>query len=101
MPLFAPFAAFGNGLVNGGDLCPSDAYARSFWVSQAVTRLRVRGEGWGYLAIHRQAVVGRCECCPVPVGCSAQIGHDWYSTYAPSIIGNKQSGKNRSGVRVW
>ena len=67
---FAPFAAFWNGLVNGKDLCPSDASARSFWLSQAVTKLRVRAGGRGYLAIHRPAVVVRCECCTVPVGCS-------------------------------
>ena len=70
MPQFAPFAASWNGLVNRGDLCPSDADARSFSLSQAVTKLRVRVGGRGYLAIHRRAVVVRCECCTVPVGCS-------------------------------
>ena len=66
---------------------------------QAGVRLRGRGEWWGYLAIHRFAVVARWQCELVAQRRYVTIGYGQCSSYAQSIIGNRLSGENRRGVR--
>src|SRR5690348_5548804 len=45
--------------VNGNVSCSVHASALLFYVEQALVRLCGRCEGWGYLAVHRFAVVDR------------------------------------------
>ena len=53
--------------------CSLAAGAVVFVVEQAGGRLRGRGRGWGYLAIHRPAVVDRLRCVVVAQRRSALI----------------------------
>ena len=57
------------------DCCSSAAGASLLCVEQAGVRLCGRGEGWGYLAIHREAVVDRWLCVSVVQRRSVLIGY--------------------------
>ena len=61
--------------MNGSDCCSVDAGACLFDVEQAGARLCGRGERWGYLAVHRDAVVAHCGLEIVRDRRSVMIGY--------------------------